>query len=593
MARSVVDLFVNDNGFNQKLKGVIHTFASLGNAANGAKSQFSKFAEGIAHVAQSQGALNAALKGNPYGLMAQAATMAFTKIIEKATAATDAEMRAYEWSQKKAEMEQTANEAIGKSVGDLMAKYEMLRMEWINLSNEQQRIEWIDQNKNAFKSLDLAVTDVTSAENVFVKNTEQVVSALKARAEAEAYAELYKDSIKKNATDKATGKYKPNLITDPYYKPSEIEAQAAGFTAANKHENFEYKWVENADPRNPGKHREWTGRLSQTGLNRLNQNRQLGATTRENADRMESDQWAAKMIEAQQRARELSQGGLFGFSGGGSGSGSTKQNLPEYDDFNKQLFKSMNGGDLKNEFEHVGVFDMMKDKAQFDPENILGSKDAWESAKDTIAGAIGGIGESLDNLSFEGFQESYEKVEKDVKGLTKNLKQQNMAMSLAASAANSFGAALSGIDDPAAKAAGTVVQAIANIALGFAMAASAKDTTASGWAWLAWVAAGMAAMATTISTIHSLTGYANGGMIEGNSYSGDNLTAMGPDGGLIGLNAGEVILNKAQQNSLADQLTGNGMGNIRVIGKIRGSDIILSADRALQESGRGQLLTWG
>lgn len=100
-------------------------------------------------------------------------------------------------------------------------------------------------------------------------------------------------------------------------------------------------------------------------------------------------------------------------------------------------------------------------------------------------------------------------------------------------------------------------------------------------------------MISTISAIHSSTGYANGGMIEGNSYSGDNLTAMGPDGGLIGLNAGEVILNKAQQNSLADQLTGNGMGNIRVIGKIRGSDIILSADRALQESGRGQLLTWG
>ena len=277
MAKSIVELGVKDSGFNAIIKDAIKTFASLGNAANSAKGQFAKFADGVAKVAQSQELLNTALKGNPYGLMAQAATMAFTKIIEKATAATDAEMRAYEWSQKKAELEQTANEAIGRSVGDLMAKYEMLRTEWINLSNEQQRIEWIDKNKSAFNSLNLAVTDVTSAENVFVKNTEQVVSALKARAEAEAYAELYKDSIKKNAQDKATGKYKPNLITDPYYKPSEIEAQAAGFTAANKHENFEYKWVENADPRNPGRHREWTGRLSQTGLNRLNQNRNLGA----------------------------------------------------------------------------------------------------------------------------------------------------------------------------------------------------------------------------------------------------------------------------------------------------------------------------
>lgn len=273
--------------------------------------------------------------------------------------------------------------------------------------------------------------------------------------------------------------------------------------------------------------------------------------------------------------------------------GSTKQNLPEYADFNKQLFKSMDGDSLKKEIEHISPLEMFKDQAKFDPENILGSKDAWEDYKDTIAGAVGSIGESFNNLSFEGFQESYEKVEKDVKGLTKNLGQQNMAMSLATSAANSFGAALSSIDDPAAKAAGTVIQAIANIALGFAMAASAKDTTASGWAWLAWVAAGIAAMATTISTIHSLTGYANGGMIEGNSYSGDNLTAMGPDGGLIGLNAGEVILNKAQQNSLADQLTGNGLGNINLRGVLRGTDIVLSVDRSLKSSGRGELMTWG
>ena len=286
---------------------------------------------------------------------------------------------------------------------------------------------------------------------------------------------------------------------------------------------------------------------------------------------------------------------------------STKQNLPEYADFNKQLFKSMNGDSLKKEIEHISPLEIFKDQAKFDPENILGSPENWGKAKDVIAGTIGGVSdilsgslsevegfkESLDNLSFEGFQESYEKVEKDVKGLTKNLKQQNMAMSLAASAANSFGTALSGIDDPAAKAAGTVVQAIANIALGFAMASSQSNTAGTGWGWLAWVAAGMAAMATTISTIHSLTGYANGGMIEGNSYSGDNLTAMGPDGGLIGLNAGEIVLSKSMQNNLANTLNGNGLGNINLRGVLRGTDIVLSVDRSLKSSGRGELMTWG
>ena len=270
--------------------------------------------------------------------------------------------------------------------------------------------------------------------------------------------------------------------------------------------------------------------------------------------------------------------------------GSTKQNLPEYADFNKQLFKSMNGDSLKNEIEHLSPFEMFKDQAKFDPENILGSKDAWEDYKDTIAGTIEGLGDSFSNLTewTDNFDPFMEKMDE----MKKTAKQEQMAMGLASQAVGSFSQALAGMEDPATKAAGTVIQAIASIALGFATA-SAQAGSLGPFGWIAWLAAGMAALATTISTVHSLTGYANGGMIEGNSYSGDNLTAMGPDGGLIGLNAGEVILNKAQQNSLADQLTGNGLGNINLRGVLRGTDIVLSVDRSLKSSGRGELMTWG
>ena len=270
--------------------------------------------------------------------------------------------------------------------------------------------------------------------------------------------------------------------------------------------------------------------------------------------------------------------------------GSTKQNLPEYADFNKQLFKSMNGDSLKNEIEHLSPFEMFKDQAKFDPENILGSKDAWEDYKDTIAGTLEGLGDSFSNLTewTDNFDPFMEKMDE----MKKTAKQEQMAMGLASQAVGSFSQALAGMEDPATKAAGTVIQAIASIALGFATA-SAQAGSLGPFGWIAWLAAGMAALATTISTVHSLTGYANGGMIEGNSYSGDNLTAMGPDGGLIGLNAGEVILNKAQQNSLADQLTGNGLGNINLRGVLRGTDIVLSVDRSLKSSGRGELMTWG
>ena len=262
-----------------------------------------------------------------------------------------------------------------------------------------------------------------------------------------------------------------------------------------------------------------------------------------------------------------------------------KQDLPEYADFNKQLFNSMNGESLKSEIEHLSVFDMFKDQAKFDPENILGSKDAWEDYKDTIAGAIGDIGDSMDNLTT--WTKDYDPYKEKMDELSKTAKQNMIAMNLAGQAVGSFSQALSGMEDPGAKAAGMVVGALASIAFGFAQAAAAKDTVGSGWAWLVWMVAGLSAMATAIGTVHNLTGYAEGGIVGGNSYSGDNVYA-----GNAWVNSGELILNKAQQNSIADQLTGNG-GPIRVIGKIRGSDIILSADRALQESGRGQLLTWG
>ena len=221
------------------------------------------------------------------------------------------------------------------------------------------------------------------------------------------------------------------------------------------------------------------------------------------------------------------------------------------------------------------------------PEDILGPSDEWEKYKDTITETIGGIGDAMNNLSVEDFQESYEKVNKEVSKLTDTAKQNKMAMGLASQAVSSFGAALSGMEDPGAKAAGMVMQSLASIALGFAQAAAAKDTTASGWAWLVWVTAGLAAMATSIATVHNLTGYAQGGIVGGNSYSGDNIY-----GGGAMVNSGELVLNKAQQGNLASQLQDNGMQNMNIAGRIKGTDIILSIDRSLKLEGK-QLLTWG
>ena len=112
------------------------------------------------------------------------------------------------------------------------------------------------------------------------------------------------------------------------------------------------------------------------------------------------------------------------------------------------------------------------------------------------------------------------------------------------------------------------------------------------WGWIAFLAAGMAAAATVISTVHSLTGYADGGMVIGNSYSGDNIGGVVDGSQFVGLNAGEVVLNAAQQSSLAQQLEGGGMQNLRLDGVISGENIHIVHNRYLKRSGQGEIVTW-
>ena len=170
-----------------------------------------------------------------------------------------------------------------------------------------------------------------------------------------------------------------------------------------------------------------------------------------------------------------------------------------------------------------------------------------------------------------------------IDNLVKKAKEMENAYKLAASAVSSIGDAFASIEDPSAKAAGMVLQAIASIALGFATASTNANTAGTGWGWLAWLAAGAAAMATTISTIHSLTGFENGGQVSGSSFSGDNIPIMA--------NAGEVVLTRAQQGNLAAQLQGSG-SNVHVTGELRGESIYLAVNRSLKRRGKGELVTW-
>lgn len=139
--------------------------------------------------------------------------------------------------------------------------------------------------------------------------------------------------------------------------------------------------------------------------------------------------------------------------------------------------------------------------------------------------------------------------------------------------AGQMGDAFSGLGEamnlPELDVAGIISGTIASVLQGYGTA-TAQASSMGPWAWIAFAIAGMAQVAAMISQIHSLSGYAEGGVIQGRTTIGDYNFAR--------VNAGEMILNTKQQNHLFKMIdegrTGlhQSMGG-EVIFRIHGKDL--------------------
>lgn len=189
-----------------------------------------------------------------------------------------------------------------------------------------------------------------------------------------------------------------------------------------------------------------------------------------------------------------------------------------------------------------------------------------------------------DKIEFsEGLQQRMKELQKGGKDVAASWRT-------AATAISSVGNAMSGLQNPAIDIMMVIGQAVATIGLAYADTL-AKDSSSKSniWSFIAAAAAATVSMATTIASLHNATGYAQGGIVKGTSYSGDNIYA----GNDTMVNAGELILNRSQQLAVASQLQGNSpFGGGRLVGKLRGADILISIERELAVTGKGQLATF-
>lgn len=155
--------------------------------------------------------------------------------------------------------------------------------------------------------------------------------------------------------------------------------------------------------------------------------------------------------------------------------------------------------------------------------------------------------------------------------------------SAAGTACQALGGAMQQLgSDSAAAKAGLVMAAIGQLALSLATAM----TSAAKQSWITWLAFGISGTAQLISMVATISQFATGGIVGGNSKSGDRVLAR--------VNSGEMILNAAQQAQLfaiangrmaptvnTDVLAGlmaGSTGGVKagsVVGKIRGRDIVL------------------
>lgn len=167
-----------------------------------------------------------------------------------------------------------------------------------------------------------------------------------------------------------------------------------------------------------------------------------------------------------------------------------------------------------------------------------------------------------------------EKTGKDVEKITENIGKTSQAFGM-------MGNAMQMLEDPSAKVAGIVMGAIANVASSFATALASEKNI---WTWMAAAIGGAATMTATIASIKSATAgsYADGGVVRGGAFTGDAVPIMA--------NAGEVVLNAAQQQNVASQLQPRDMGSDRQA-YVSGEMIWLGMSNYAKRSGKGEIVT--
>lgn len=316
-----------------------------------------------------------------------------------------------------------------------------------------------------------------------------------------------------------------------------------------------------------------------------NEQEKMGEVLRSINDTGELDVVQALLAKALQTSEEINQtrksvarilNGSSGVGGGAASSATAKQEyIPLAGSIDAQVQKVK---ELQEAFNaagsdgiRMGLLPQLKEAEQ--------TLERMRTIGDFMATAPTGIpGTELSPVAAPKLDDS--ELEK-AKALAEIAEKNRQAWMNAASAIGSVGQALQNIESPAAKVVGIIAEAVANVALAFA---NSLKGTFDPWEFIAGAAAGTATMIATIAAIKQATAgsYATGGIVPGNNYQ---------DGLMARVSSGELILNQAQQGTLATRLQqGSMLQNMHLEATLSGEDMRIAITNNLRRSGSGETI---
>ena len=513
----------------------------------------------------------------------------------------------------------TLSKKLGTETANLTGKYLALRDGWKNCRNEHEKNEFITNNATAFKSLGLNITDVSSAENAFVANTNSVVQALNARAEAAAYAAIQQELYEKAIRQEASVKQQKQKVTTNTRNINNQRARAVGNTKYHDTNNYTTARIQaqEAEARETRKQAEEMGRKSAeaarkatqlskksgafgsvntqktgrktTGTNRTTRTNRTTGTTNNTKEQPVFKEDAVTIEDMTNNVNILT-----------SKLKKLDPNTAEFEEVSKQLEgwkdklsavdeKLKKKEEVKPKFEKGSIADYQDQIAAINEQlqnqnlsmdvrlNLLTDKENLENQAQELINPLKAKEEAekaAEEAEKERAKQQEERKSKQIEGY-QAIGDAASAMGQLMSAAGAEGAAaaMQIVATTANATAQMIPQIIALIGAkeGEAMANGTASAAALPFpANIAAIASIIATVVGTFASIFSTVGaFAGGGIIQGASTHGDQLLAR--------VNAGEMILNGSQQARLFNLLDGagavGGAGMGQVSFKIKGSDL--------------------